>query len=116
MTEEPNEAVVRPLNATCPDCRGPLSEVVEHGIRDYRCLVGHRFSAIGLLRAHSEAQERALWAAVVGLEEAAIIARETAAWMPHASTTLLRQADEKARQAQFIRGILEQLEPFQLED
>ena len=116
MADTHDDEEVRPLNATCPDCRGPLSEVIEHGAREYRCLVGHRFSTIGLLRAHSEAQERALWAAVVGLEEAAVIAREIAACTPHASATLLRQADEKTRQAQFIRGVLEQLEPFHADD
>jgi two-component system chemotaxis response regulator CheB len=115
MAKTQAEPDVRPMRATCPDCRGPLSEVLEHGSRDYRCLIGHRFSKLGLLRAHSEAQERALWAAVVALEEAAVIARDIAASTPSGSATLLRQADEKARQAQFVRGVLEQLRPFDMD-
>jgi two-component system, chemotaxis family, protein-glutamate methylesterase/glutaminase len=116
MAKTEDKPDLRPMRATCPDCRGPLAEVVEHGSREYRCLVGHRFSKRGLLRAHSEAQERALWAAVVGLEEAAVIARDIAASTPTASPALLRQATEKARQAQFVRGVLEQLRPFDLDE
>jgi two-component system, chemotaxis family, protein-glutamate methylesterase/glutaminase len=112
MDEKDHDATRRPLDVTCPDCRGPLAEVIEHGVVDYQCLVGHRFSTLGLLRAHSEAQERALWSAVVALEEAAVIARTTAAHLPRASATLLQQAEEKLRQAGFIRGVLEELTPF----
>jgi hypothetical protein len=32
----------RLINVSCPDCRGPLSEVIEDGVREYRCLVEHR--------------------------------------------------------------------------
>jgi two-component system chemotaxis response regulator CheB len=106
---------VRLIDATCPDCRGPLSEVVDNGVREYRCLVAHRFSDTGLLRAHSEAQERALWAAVLALEEAAVIARETAAHLPLAAPTLLEQAGEKQRQADIVRRVLLELRPFTFE-
>ena len=106
---------VRLINATCPDCRGPLSEVVENGVREYRCLVEHRFSDTALLVAHSDAQERALWAAVLVLEEAAVIARETAQHLPEASATLSTQAAEKERQAGVVRSVLLALKPFTLE-
>jgi len=106
---------VRLINATCPDCRGPLSEVVENGVREYRCLVAHRFSDAGLLHAHSETQERALWAAVLALEEAAVIAREIAAQQPLAAAALLEQAGEKQRQAEAVRRVLLELRPFTLE-
>jgi two-component system chemotaxis response regulator CheB len=106
---------VRLINATCPDCRGPLSEVVENGVREYRCLVEHRFSEAGLLRAHSDTQERALWAAVLVLEEAAIIAREAAAHLPRAAETLRAQASEKEQQAEAVRRVLLDLRPFTFE-
>jgi two-component system, chemotaxis family, protein-glutamate methylesterase/glutaminase len=115
MTDMDAASDLRSLNATCPDCRGPLSEVLESGIGDFRCLIGHRFSARGLLLAHSEAQERMLWAAVVALEEAAILARVTSAHLPSASRALLRQGEEKLRQAAVIRGLLEQFTPFDVE-
>jgi two-component system chemotaxis response regulator CheB len=105
------------INATCPDCRGPLTEVRhEGGPVEYRCLVGHRFSARILLAAHSEAEEKALWAAVVALEEVSNIVRELA---PHLATEigdrLRTQAQERMKQASAIRGLLLRLAPFQVD-
>ena len=70
------------IEATCPECRGPLTEIRHDDISEYRCLVGHRYSARGVLQAHSEAQEKALWAAVVALEEAANLARAVSDQFP----------------------------------
>jgi two-component system, chemotaxis family, protein-glutamate methylesterase/glutaminase len=99
---------VRLINATCPDCRGPLSEVIEDGVREYRCLVEHRYSVEELLHAHSDAEERALWMAILALEEAAVIARDIATSHPAAAARLLEQADEKLRRprqsAQYLPG------------
>jgi hypothetical protein len=103
---------LRLINATCPDCRGPLSEVIEDGVREYRCLVEHRYSDAGLLQAHYETQERALWAAVLVLEEAAIIAREVAAHMPASAATLHTEAADKEKQAAAVRLVVAQLKPF----
>ena len=104
------------IEATCPDCRGPLSEVKNGDLKEYRCLVGHAYSARSMLQAHSETQERALWAAVVALEEAANLARTMAPrFSPAAAQKLEEQASTKMRQAAEIRSILERLEPFQLE-
>jgi two-component system chemotaxis response regulator CheB len=103
---------VRLLNATCPECRGPLSDVTENGVHEYRCLVEHRYSAAALLQAHSETQERTLWSAVLALEEAAVIARDVAKQWPHAAETLHKQAAEKEAQAATVRRVLEVLKPF----
>src|SRR2546428_448406 len=102
----------RLIQATCPDCRGPLTEVVEQGVVEYRCLVEHRFSPISLLAAHSETQERALWAAALALEEAEVIAREVATHFPESSAELLERGDRKKQQAATIRAVLQQLVPF----
>lgn len=103
------------IEATCPECRGPLSEVREDGLRQYRCLVGHVYSAAGLLAAHSETQEKQLWAAVVVLEEATSLVEATLSqFPPEVAASLRRQAEEKRRQAQAIRKILEELQPFQI--
>ena len=102
----------RPINATCPDCRGPLSEVVENGVREYRCLVEHRFSDLALLHAHSDTQERALWSAVVALEEAVVIANEVASHQPLLASSLRQEAALKQSQADVVRGVLETLKPF----
>ena len=58
------------IQATCPKCRGPLSKTPINHVHEYEYLVGHKYSGEVLLMAHSETQERALWAAVVALEEA----------------------------------------------
>src|ERR687894_111967 len=47
-------ATSRLIEATCPECRGPLTEVVDDGVLGYRCLVEHRYSPMGLLAGHSE--------------------------------------------------------------
>src|SRR4051794_32697774 len=112
MSDSTGERHVRPLQARCPHCSGPLSEVIQDGVRTYECLVNHRFTEIALLQAHAVAQERTLWGSVVILEEAAILAREAAGHRPERSATLLAQAEEKQRQADFIRGVLDELAPF----
>jgi two-component system chemotaxis response regulator CheB len=80
------------------------------GLREYSCLVGHRYSARGLLQAHSEAQEKSLWAAVVALEEAGNLVREVAGDFPDdVAERLQEQAAKKKDQAAAIRRILQQL-------
>jgi two-component system chemotaxis response regulator CheB len=104
------------IEATCPDCRGPLSVNDHDGLREYGCLVGHAYTAVGLLQAHSEAQEKAVWSAVVALEEATKLVEAVAADLPPAVVERLeKQAQEKRQQAQEIRSILERLEPFGIE-
>lgn len=103
------------IEATCPECRGPLSEMRHGDLREYRCMVGHVFTVLNLLEAHSDVQEKALWSAVVCLEEAAKLVRAVAPSLPdEISERLTRQAEKKARQAEDIRKILDELEPFQV--
>jgi two-component system chemotaxis response regulator CheB len=103
----------RCIEASCPECRGPLSEISLDELREYSCLVGHRYSARGLLQAHSETQEQMLWAAVVTLEECANLIKAIASEFPEAALERLReQVAKKLQQAAEIRRILEELEPF----
>jgi len=82
-------------------------------VYEYRCLVGHRYSTRTLLAAHSEAQEKALWSAVVALEEAANIANEVAPQFSEDAAARLRaQGDKRLKQASEIRALLQDLEPF----
>src|SRR4051794_8703985 len=60
---------VRRTTVTCPECRGPISELRQGPITEYACRVGHRYSPASFLSAHAEMRERTLWAAVVALEE-----------------------------------------------
>ena len=106
----------RLIEATCPECRGPLSEIRDEAIVEYQCLVGHRYSPDALLHAHAETQERALWSAVVALEESKNI---VSAVGPHVSpavrSSLESEAEQKAGQAATVRDILLHLTPFRTE-
>jgi two-component system chemotaxis response regulator CheB len=117
MELKPNPAPAKKaIEATCPDCRGPLSVSAYDGLREYSCLVGHRYSARVLLQAHSEAQERSLWAAVVALEEAGNLVGEVVDDFPADVVERLReQAVKKKDQAAALRRILQELESFRTE-
>jgi two-component system chemotaxis response regulator CheB len=104
------------MEASCPDCRGPLSEVRQDDLREYRCMIGHAYSPHTLLQAHSEAEERILWAAVVALEEARTLVRAVAdEFSPEVARRLAAQGEDKHRLAQELRAILQRLETFQTE-
>lgn len=64
----PNERS-KPAPFSCPECSGPMHEVDENGIIQFKCDVGHAYSALELSEAHSEALERALWVAIRTLNE-----------------------------------------------
>ena len=101
------------INATCPECRGPLTAVQHDEMVEYECLVGHRYSANALLHAYATTQERALWSAVVALEEATNLVNGVAPHLPSEVRPVLKlEADQKARQAEKIREILSELSPF----
>ena len=110
----------RIMEATCPECRGPLSEITHsvdgEEIREYTCMVEHRYSARTLLNAHSDTQEKALWAAVVALEEAAALVNQVSGEFPSTiAERLEQQGEQKPKQAAEIRAVLERLETFQTE-
>ncbi len=101
------------IEATCPECRGPLTEVRDGELVEYECLVGHRYGPEALLHAHAETQERALWSAVVALEEARTLVREVSPYVPAGvRSSLQTEVEEKLQQAARIREILHDLTPF----
>jgi two-component system chemotaxis response regulator CheB len=61
---------------TCPDCHGPIDRIEFGDLTEYRCRVGHAYSEEGMLAAHEDAEERALWAAVQMLEQGADLDEE----------------------------------------
>jgi two-component system, chemotaxis family, protein-glutamate methylesterase/glutaminase len=57
---------------SCPECNGALWEVDE-GVLQYRCHVGHAYSAEALKQAQNVTIEQALWTALRSLKESAAL-------------------------------------------
>ncbi|MDQ1469439.1 MAG: two-component system, chemotaxis family, protein-glutamate methylesterase/glutaminase [Bryobacterales bacterium] len=103
------------IEATCPECRGPLSLLITDGLVEISCLVGHAYSVEGVLHAHSETQEKALWSAVVALRETTALVDALSHRLPSDVLEKLRaQVATKHQQAAVIQNIIEHLEPFQV--
>jgi two-component system chemotaxis response regulator CheB len=64
-----------PSGYTCPDCNGSLQAVSDG---NFRCHVGHAWTAGSLLQARDDEVERALWVAVRSLQEKSKLARKMA--------------------------------------
>jgi len=60
-----------PTTFTCPECKGSIQEVLDDGIRRFRCRVGHAYSVDDLLAGKARAVEETLWMALQTLEERA---------------------------------------------
>ncbi|HZU23062.1 MAG TPA: chemotaxis protein CheB, partial [Terriglobales bacterium] len=92
---------------TCPDCRGTIWEVQRGNSKDYRCRVGHTYSAKTMLAEHFAAQEKALYAAIVALEEGASLANRLADQFDSEARERLRQeAGQRQTQAETLRRLL----------
>jgi two-component system chemotaxis response regulator CheB len=89
---------------TCPECRGPLTELRRSKIKEYRCRVGHTYSALSLAEDHQETLERKLWEAVVALEESADIADHMA---QQPGGTQNQETANRREQALAIRQMLD---------
>jgi two-component system chemotaxis response regulator CheB len=94
-----------PSGYTCPDCNGSLATVSDG---NYRCHVGHAWSAHALLQARDNEVARALWVAVRSLQEKARLARRMAGTV---SPGMLRdrfnqQADEAERALEVLTARL----------
>jgi two-component system, chemotaxis family, protein-glutamate methylesterase/glutaminase len=74
-TEIDAEALGPPSGYTCPDCSGALIWVSEG---NYRCHVGHAWTADALLHAREDEIEGALWVAIRSLQEKAKLSRRLA--------------------------------------
>lgn len=75
-TDFDTEKLGSPSGYTCPDCNGSLVSVSEG---NFRCQVGHAWTAEALLGARDTELEGAMWIAVRSLQEKARLARGMAA-------------------------------------
>lgn len=101
---------------TCPDCRGTIWEVLRGKGKEFRCRVGHTFSPKTMLSEHSATQEKALYGAVVALEEGASLATRLADEFEVPLGDRLRaEARERQLQAETILNILRERSSFSLD-
>jgi two-component system chemotaxis response regulator CheB len=106
-----------PSTQTCPECHGTLWEHEESGVTQFRCRIGHAFSAESLVAIQAEELEAALWTALRALEEHAALERRMAvrAASNHHSRTaaaFTEQALDAEHHAAVIRNVLENLKTF----
>jgi two-component system chemotaxis response regulator CheB len=95
------------VELVCPNCQGKLTVSESAGFSTFRCHVGHAFSLQSLSAAQAEEVERALWAAVRALDEAAGLSHRVASAMSGAMRDrfLEREKDHRAH-ARVVRDIL----------
>ena len=104
------------VDLTCPECRGTIWEVPNGTMVQYRCRVGHSYSPRSMLAEHTAAQEKALWAAVVALEEGAVLASQLAKRLePHLRDQLLQESRQKQHHAATIRRLIQEQPVFSLD-
>lgn len=101
---------------TCPDCRGTIWEVTRGNGKEYRCRVGHTYSPRNMLAEHFAAQEKALYAAIVALEEGASLATRLAPEFDDTREERLREeARQRDAQAEVLKRFLAERSSFSLD-
>jgi two-component system chemotaxis response regulator CheB len=74
-TDSDTQQLGSPSGYTCPDCNGSLVSISEG---NFRCQVGHAWTADALLAARDDEVEGALWVALRSLQEKARLSRQLA--------------------------------------
>jgi two-component system chemotaxis response regulator CheB len=101
---------------TCPDCRGTIWEVSRGSGSEFSCRVGHTYSAKTMLAEHYATQEKALYAAMVALEEGASLAKRLADRIgPEVSESLRNEARDRENEAEALRKLLQERRAFSLD-
>ncbi|GGU33687.1 chemotaxis protein CheB [Lentzea flava] len=99
-----------PTTLTCPDCAGSLVEIPGDSAQ-YRCLVGHAWTADALMDAYGVSLERAMWTALRTLDEKASLAHRMVDVSKNAGRGLVaeryvRQEEEALAAADVLRKYL----------
>jgi two-component system chemotaxis response regulator CheB len=99
-----------PTPYICPECNGALWEVKEGEATNFHCHIGHGFGVDALLSMQATKIEQALWNAVRGFEERAMLQKRTAnnsaSGHPEIRARLSESAKEQQQMADLIRSIL----------
>jgi two-component system, chemotaxis family, protein-glutamate methylesterase/glutaminase len=95
---------------SCPECNGALWEM-EEGVLQYRCHVGHAYSAKSLHEAQSTTIEQSLWSALRALKESAALdsrlaERSAEHKLDRAADQYRRSAEEKMEQVTNLQRFL----------
>jgi len=95
------------VELVCPSCQGKLTVSDVGGFKEFRCNVGHAFSSQGLAAAQADEVERALWAAIRALEDAAGLSQRVGATMSGAMRARFVEREKDQRSyAGVVRDIL----------
>jgi two-component system chemotaxis response regulator CheB len=100
-----------PTGIACPECHGVLWAATDDESPDFRCRVGHTFSAESLLAAQSSSVEAALWAGLRALEEQASLAHHLASKAErrgdlHSAARFRERAEDAAQHASQMEAVL----------
>lgn len=103
-----------PSAYTCPDCGGTLFEEDTEDLLQFRCRVGHGYSADSLLIQQQANLESALYSAIVALEERADLSRRVGRRLEQAgrgqvARRYIAQAEETESQARVVREAVSRL-------
>jgi two-component system, chemotaxis family, protein-glutamate methylesterase/glutaminase len=101
VIERDAETLGPPSGYTCPDCSGSLMTV---GHDNFRCRVGHAWTADALLRARDDEVENAMGIAIRSLEEKARLSRRLAEQV--ARGALSERYDAIAEEAEHATAVL----------
>jgi two-component system, chemotaxis family, protein-glutamate methylesterase/glutaminase len=101
---------------TCPECRGTIWEVPQGNGTEYRCRVGHTYSPKTMLAEHYSTQEKALYSALVALEEGVSLAKRMAdKFDPELREQLHQEVRDREAEAEILRKLLAERRTFSIE-
>jgi two-component system chemotaxis response regulator CheB len=94
---------------TCPECHGAIREQRFGTVLQYSCRIGHTYTGNTMLEAHVDAEENALWGAVVALEEGAELSKRMAQVAPDTKEVFERQAELRRAHAKALRNMMAEI-------
>jgi two-component system, chemotaxis family, protein-glutamate methylesterase/glutaminase len=110
VSARPREAPGEATELTCPECTGTLWEERKGRIAHFRCRTGHAYSPQSLMWERDKAVEKALWSALLALQEKSVIASRMAERARRNGRAVdARRHEMRSRRADDEAGVLERL-------
>jgi two-component system, chemotaxis family, protein-glutamate methylesterase/glutaminase len=104
--------VAPPAALSCPECGGPLWALMDGRLTRYRCHTGHVYSQESFLSAQSRQIERALWAAIKGLDQRSQMLEDLGRderhrrYLPGSKSRFQSEAVQLREHAQVLRDVV----------